>query len=166
MKKLPVLLCFGLLIACTNSELASDRDGIKYKVNSQTPFNGASTEYHKNGQLRYEENYKDGKRHGSQEYFYENGQLRSKLNYKFGKVVDGVLEVYKDGQIYRKANYENGTVDMMETYDKNGQLKRKIFFKDDKKHGLQRTYGSDGKEDKYSPKCYQNGYKVNISYCK
>ena len=36
--------------------------------------NGKHTEFHKNGQKRSEENFKDGKLDGLQTHWYENGQ--------------------------------------------------------------------------------------------
>jgi len=44
--------------------------------------------YHKNGQLKYEENYKDGERDGLWKYYSENGKLKWEVNYKDGKGED------------------------------------------------------------------------------
>jgi|TARA_B110000914_G_scaffold192685_1_gene179898 antitoxin component YwqK of YwqJK toxin-antitoxin module len=95
MKKLPVLLCIFLLIACAPSEVHSDkfveRNGIKYEINSQIPCSGVSADYYENGQLWYKRNYKDGVEHGLSYMYEEDGRL---LRYSFpachqnGKEVD------------------------------------------------------------------------------
>ena len=78
MKKLSVLLCIFLLSACAPSEVPSDklleRNGLKYEINSQTPFAGVATVYYENGQLEKKVTYKDGVKNGPSEYYHENGQ--------------------------------------------------------------------------------------------
>ena len=97
MKKLPTLLCVFLLSACAPSEVPSEklveRNGIKYEINSQTPFTGFSTVYYENGQLEKKVTYKDGERNGIIEFYRENGQLFSKGNYKDGER-NGLFEEY------------------------------------------------------------------------
>ena len=42
------------------SDQLVERHGVTYEVNSQTPFTGATVDYHYNGQLRCILNYKHG----------------------------------------------------------------------------------------------------------
>ena len=94
MKKLPVLLCIFLLIACAPSEVHSDkfveRNGIKYEINSQIPCSGVSADYYENGQLELKSNHKDGAEHGLSETYKENGQEQdfSPMCYQNGNQVD------------------------------------------------------------------------------
>ena len=93
MKKLPVLLCIFLLIACAPSEVHSDkfveRNGIKYEINSQIPCSGVSADYYENGQLWYKRNYKDGVEHGLSESYYTDGRpSRPPACHQNGKEVD------------------------------------------------------------------------------
>ena len=61
-------------------------------------LSGLTEAYYKNGQLKYKENYKDGKQDGLSEGYYKNGQLQYKYNFKDGKQ-DGLSESYdKDGK--------------------------------------------------------------------
>ena len=147
MKKLPVLLCIFLLSACAPSEVPSDklleRNGIKYEINSQTPFAGVATVYYESGQLEFKDTYKGGKRNGIYEEYYENGQLRWKETYKGGK--------------------RNG---LYESYYENGQLDHKTTYKDGKLNGLWEGYTENGQEYGFSPVCYKNHEKVDISKCK
>ena len=49
---------------CSNEvslDQLQDRNGLKYEINSQTPFTGSSVDYYDNGQLRAKQNLKDGK---------------------------------------------------------------------------------------------------------
>ena len=94
MKKLPVLLCIFLLSACAPSELPSDklleRNGLRYEINSQTPFTGVVTEYWENGQLMFKTTFKDGELNGLHEWYHENGQEPewSPICYQNGEKVD------------------------------------------------------------------------------
>ena len=104
MKKLPILLCVFSLSACAPSEVPYDnlleRNGIKYEINSQTPFAGVATVYYESGQLEFKDTYKGGKRNGIYEEYYENGQLDHKTTYKDGKL-NGLWEGYtENGQEY------------------------------------------------------------------
>ena len=66
MNKVLLILSVVLLASCSPKEVTSgqlvERQGIKYEVNSTTPFTGVSVGYHDNGQLKEKANYKDGKR--------------------------------------------------------------------------------------------------------
>jgi hypothetical protein len=123
MKKLPILLCVFSLSACAPSEVPYDnlleRNGIKYEINSQTPFAGVATVYYESGQLEFKDTYKGGKRNGIYESYYENGQLDHKTTYKDGKL-----------------------------------------------NGLWEGYTENGQEYGFSPVCYKNHEKVDISKCK
>ena len=147
MKKLPILLCVFSLSACAPSEVPYDnlleRNGIKYEINSQTPFAGVATVYYESGQLEFKDTYKGGKRNGIYEEYYENGQLRWKETYKGGK--------------------RNG---LYESYYENGQLDHKTTYKDGKLNGLWEGYTENGQEYGFSPVCYKNHEKADISKCK
>ena len=74
---------------------------------------------------------------------YDNGQLRFIGNYKDGKE-SGLWELYhKNGQLWEKGNYVDG-----------------------KKDGLFKYYSEDGVENSWSPQCWQNDKKVDLSICK
>ena len=63
---------------------------------------GSHKYWYDNGQINYEENYKDGKRHGLYKRWYENGQVMYEYNYKDGKHHGLYKRWYDNGQI----NYE------------------------------------------------------------
>jgi hypothetical protein len=90
-KKLTLLIAMLIAIGGCSKEVPSDqlveRGGLKYEVNSQTPFTGTVVDYHENGQLFYKTNYKDGEFDGLHERYYKNGQLWNKENFKDGNLI-------------------------------------------------------------------------------
>ena len=135
MKKLLTILCLVLLVSCSPppevpSNQLVERQGIKYEINSTTPFTGSSVSYHENGQLKKVENYKNGKREGVETYF-ENGQLEFRGNYKNGEP-DGLGEgFYDNGQLWNRENYNNGKLDgLREWFDEDGNLTKTEEWKD------------------------------------
>tara|TARA_B100001093_G_C26711360_1_gene963562 strand:+ start:178 stop:477 length:300 start_codon:yes stop_codon:yes gene_type:complete len=94
MKQIPLLLLFVLLVSCSKevpSEVPSDklveRQGLKYEINSTTPFSGSTVHYHDNGQLQLRCSYKDGKKDGLWEWYHDNGQLILARTYKDDKLI-------------------------------------------------------------------------------
>ncbi len=165
-----LFLTLFLLIFCTPSwseTLTMDdlvkRKDLYYKKFTDVPFtgkihgfksggfkkgkkNGEWVSYHKNGQLQYKINYKDGKpEDGPTEWYYENGQVWGKFNYKDGKL-NGLLErFHENGQLQRKENRKDGKLDgLYESYWWNGQLSKKGIYKDGKPDGLWVYFYDDG----------------------
>jgi len=165
MKRLLTILCLALLsVHSYSQEVLIDegfsrksglplnqlveRQGIKYEVNSTTPFTGSSVVYHNNGQLWYRENYKNGKQDGLQEGFLSNGQLWIRTNYKDGKE-NGLHERFYNnpvsrlhsflipatdrGQLKVRGNYKNGKLNGLgEIFDENGNLTKTETYRDGK----------------------------------
>ena len=64
--------------------------------------------YHENGQIKDEENYKDGKLNGKQISYYSNGKIYSEKNYKNG-IKEGKWSYYNKNGIIKKDNtYTDG----------------------------------------------------------
>ncbi len=64
--------------------------------------------YYDNGQKKYEENYKDGKKEGKQEEWYFNGQKRHELYYKNGLCDKKQKGWYFNGRKEYELNYKDG----------------------------------------------------------
>jgi len=89
------------------------------------------TEWYKNGQKKFERNYKDGNREGLDTWFDENGQKTQW--YKNGPVT----QWYKNGQKKFERNYKDGEKDGIETtWYENGQKKSEKNYKNGKEDGL------------------------------
>ena len=98
-----------------------ERDGIYYKVNSQTPFTGRFYEYYFGDSW---DTYKEGKRVYT-EHYYENGQLHFKGTYMGGDGSGFKEMYYKNGQFSSRLDYIDGVLqgDIYIAYDENGQIR-------------------------------------------
>ena len=109
--------------------------GVYFKTYSATPFTGESLKYFKSGPLMRKRFYKDGKRHGLEEWYHENGQIWRRRPYKDGK---------KHG--------------IHEWYFKGNQLLSRKKWKDGKRHGLHEKFDRTGYL--ISSKVYRKGKLV------
>ena len=168
MNKILIILSLVLLTACYNEVLSKnliERDGIKYEVNSQTPFTGSSVSSYENGQLEAKENWKDGELDGLRETYYDNGQLMYKGAYKDGNKEGLWAWYHQNGELWSKGNFKDGMFigNLYESYYDNGQLMSKENYKDGKRDGLYESFQRNGQLETKS--CYVNSGEVDISYC-
>ena len=77
-------------------------------VEKPNNFSGKWLWWYENGQLKWEDNYKNGKEHGKWLYWYENGQLEWEENWKDGKPHGKCLGWFESGQLEYEHNYKNG----------------------------------------------------------
>lgn len=115
MKKIMMILILGTaMMACEGQQepiklnQLQNRNGIIYSVNKTKPFSGNAKSYYKNGQIKDDLNFRDGKQNGIQEIYYENGQIGAIYNLKNGKL-NGVQKEYDiAGNLKTEANYKDG----------------------------------------------------------
>jgi major membrane immunogen (membrane-anchored lipoprotein) len=133
-----------LLTSCTDTNKAlslENRNGLKYEINSLTPFTGKYITYYNNGQKQTESNFTEGKENGLVTSWYENGQKTLEENYKFGKKTGLRTEWHEKGRKQSEQNFNHdkrdgltitwdidGNITGMETY-KNGVLAKKSGLK-------------------------------------
>tara|TARA_B000000532_G_scaffold108457_1_gene87111 strand:+ start:828 stop:1586 length:759 start_codon:yes stop_codon:yes gene_type:complete len=85
---------------------------------------GILREYYKDGNLKIEYNYDNGKKNGIQKKWHENKQLAINYNYNNGKLDGKQKKWYKNGNIQSEINYKNDILHGVSKYwYKNGQLK-------------------------------------------
>ena len=66
-------------------------------------------EYHENGQISSERNYKDGEIiDGKVTSYYDNGQIKYEGNYKGGKMDGKWISYYENGRINFENNFKDG----------------------------------------------------------
>ena len=107
-KSLLILLFISSCSVEVNEDQIVERNGIAYEVNSEQPFTGTVTSFHKNGQQEMKRMYKDGVLDGEVQFYFENGQLRLKAIYKDG-MKDGEYQSYfENGQLSYTGRYLNG----------------------------------------------------------
>ena len=90
-------------------------------------FNGQLTEWHENGQIELESNWKDGELYhadGKWTSWHDNGQIRGESHWKDNKLNGKETYWYENGQIKSERNYKDGKLDGKWTkWDENGQIK-------------------------------------------
>ncbi len=102
-------------------------------------------EYHKNGQIYKEENYKNGKMNGKSVRYFENGQISEDAYFKDGKVEGKANIYYENGQISEERNFRDGKKDgKWTTYYKNGHIETEQNYKNGNRDGKWTSYYEKG----------------------
>jgi antitoxin component YwqK of YwqJK toxin-antitoxin module len=93
-------------------------------INSISVFAGdtiTKRDYYKNGQVRVEVPYADGKRNGVVREYYENGQVKSETPYT-DNVKDGVVRIYNpNGTLQSETVYTEGIGGVATLYRRRGR---------------------------------------------
>ena len=91
MKKIvSILLVSVFFMGCSEDRVLIDEltnkgtEGAPIMYSEKGLFNGIGFDVYENGQLRYEYNYKDGRKDGLQKGWHANGQLKQEINLKDG----------------------------------------------------------------------------------
>jgi len=91
-----------------------------------------SEHYFKSGELKKIDNYKNGKLDGKIVEFDENKLIKSEINYIEG-IQHGLYFEYENGKMTKEGNLSEGKKDgVWIDYYKNGQIKYKRIYKNDK----------------------------------
>ena len=160
----------------SNKKLAYTREGRLVEGYNLLP-NGKNTEYYKNGQIKVQGSYKEGKRNGEFKAFLKNGKSAGSVIYKDGKIIKSTLvkamkdnasfspvtDIYyklEDSHTLRKVDYENGLLKTYFIYNKDGvpdgesveyyeegNIKSIIPFRNNIVEGLTITYYENGNID-------------------
>ena len=160
----------------SNKKLAYTREG-KLDEDYNLLTNGKYTEYYKNGQMKVQGSYKEGKRDGEFKAFLKNGKSAGSVFYKDGKIIKSTLvkamkdnasfspvtDIYyklEDSHTLRKVDYENGLLKTYFIYNKDGipdgesveyyeegNIKSIIPFRNNIVEGLTITYYENGNID-------------------
>ena len=140
-------------------------------------LHGKYIEYYKNGQIKVQGSYKEGKRDGEFKAFLKNGKSAGSVIYKDGKIIKSTLvkamkdnasfspvtDIYyklEDSHTLRKVDYENGLLRIYFIYNKDGipdgesveyyeegNIKSIIPFRNNMVEGLTITYYENGNID-------------------
>lgn len=94
--------------------------------------------YYKNGQLKTEGNYKDGKKDGLEKYYYENGQLEAEMNWSpslrnenYSWQTGSFKEYYENGKLKEQGNFtrEGIKTGRWTKYLEDGTIKKEKEYK-------------------------------------
>ena len=157
----------------SNKKLAYTREGKLVEGYNLLP-NGKHTEYYKNGQVKVQGSYKEGKRDGEFKAFLKNGKSAGSVIYKDGKIIKSALvkamkdnasfspvtDIYyklEDSHTLRKVDYENGLLKTYFIYNKDGipdgesveyyeegNIESIVHFRNNIVEGLTTTYYENG----------------------
>ena len=83
-------------------------NGTAYLIGSDTPYTGKSFELYDNGQKKFKENWKKGKRNGFNSGWHENGQKAFEINWKDGKQEGLAVGWHENGQKAGESNWKDG----------------------------------------------------------
>ena len=99
-----------------------ERNGLFYKINSETPYTGRMVAKYPNGQKQHECTYKDGKQEGTGTWWHSNGQKLAEHTYKDGKLEGTLTEWHENGQKKQEVTYKDGKPINKKSWDKDGNL--------------------------------------------
>ncbi len=105
---------------------------------------GTWEEFYKNGQLRVQENFKEGKKHGPFKLYFETGELHQRGDYKEGKQIGLWETFYKSGVLQEKNVFKKGTLCELKYFYKNGKLERDITLKNGFREGPTTYFDEEG----------------------
>ena len=96
--------------------------------------NGLKTFWYKNGQMKNQVNFKNGKKDGSAVMWHENGQKMEEIMFKNDQKDGLETQWYENGQKKFEINYKDGKIDgLAVTWHENEQKKWEAIFKDGEK---------------------------------
>ncbi len=154
-----------------------DRNGIKYEINSKTPFTGKiiskipGEDYISSLKETQESYYENGKKDGIQTRWYRNGQKQTEINYKNGELDGLYVSWYENGRRRYEEYYRNGKLDdgACHSWYKNGQKREERYWKNGKLDGTQTfwdeigwktiSHFKDGKQEGFKTGWHKNGQK-------
>jgi hypothetical protein len=135
-----------------------DRNGQKrYEINFKNgKYHGTFTTYHSNGQKSTQHDYRNHKAHGPGRGWHPNGQRSYEITYKNDKPNGTWIHWHDNGQKQCKQEYKNGENHGTYTiWHRNGQKRLEINYKDGKKHGIEASW--DEQSNVNYIRHYENG---------
>ena len=118
----------------------------KAHPSNQDILHGKRIEWHENGQISEETNYKDNKEDGKMASWYKDGQKAAEGNYKNDELNGKWISWYKDGQKAAEGNYKNGELDgKMASWYEDGQKCQEGKSINGKKEGKWTEWDENGK---------------------
>lgn len=124
-----------------------DRNGQKrYEIDFKNgKYHGTFTTYHSNGQECTQQDYRNHKAHGPGRGWHPNAQKSYEITYKNDKPNGTWIHWYDNGQKQCKREYKNGENHGTYTiWHRNGQKRLEINYKDGKKHGIEASWDEQG----------------------
>jgi len=163
MKKILSLLIVCVFIGCS----IKDGEVVKYYETGEKwkqytlidgKKNGASTIWHKNGNIEIVSNYINDTLNGSFNSWDENGQMIAEMNYTNGKR-DGLQKFWHEGGVWGEMMEKDGVIQSDDMYYPNGQMMWYFNYKNGKRHEF--SLGWDEEKQLNAILEYRHGEKVS-----
>ncbi|MDT8412427.1 MAG: tetratricopeptide repeat protein [Vicingaceae bacterium] len=121
-----------------------DIDGIQThkKIYSYGKLDGEQLNYHTNGNISQKTYYRNGKQHGEKSFYDNKNNLQLVRYYHNGKLT-GYSYLNKEGKLLPEIKLTNETGEIV-AYYKNGQLSRKMTFKNGELLGAYEEFYNNG----------------------
>ncbi len=76
----------------------------------------------------------------SNSYYDENKKVKKEEKFYINDILSSIVEYYENGNVKRKISFKNGSKIREQKCDENGKLQYEISYKDDRKNGLAKWY--------------------------
>lgn len=134
-----VSICFVFAIDCSWAQSSVlnrvDRDGLKQ---------GHWVVRYKNGQIKYDGYFKDGKPYGLMHRYYSFGRLKAQLRYDTVSHTARAKLYKENGNLFAEGNFKNNKKDSVWNYYSEGRKIEKITYKKGQKSGSYLAMFADG----------------------
>lgn len=112
---------------------------------SGPPQNGPYLEHFPNGNIKLEENYRNGKLHGLSTVYFEDGRLQRIYQYVDGLKQGPFKKYYENGQLHLEGNNKNDKLDgEIREYYEDGTPKEVLHVKEGLMEGPYLSYHPNG----------------------
>jgi antitoxin component YwqK of YwqJK toxin-antitoxin module/Flp pilus assembly protein TadD len=144
-----------------NGQIVSYRDVASNPKSEFLPFsgNGKIQAKYPNGVIAWEDEFKNGVRHGMYRLTQSNGKVLAEYPHVDGENHGAYAEYYPNGKVFEKGTYKNGEQDgKLEEYNENGTLIRSENYVSGMLHGKCIYYKNGVKHKEIS---YRYGFPEN-----
>lgn len=146
---LPLLLLSLLLCTCDRAPIVeTDEEGFrtKYYLDADSLREGIARRYFPTGSLQSEENYVEGRLHGTRTAYFPDGGPEIVENYEDGQFEGEYLIYDSTGYLRLRGNYEEGiAADIWKRYYPDGGLIETVTFADNRENGPFREWYATGR---------------------
>ena len=133
----------------------------KAKIDSNGKPHGNCKEWHPNGNIFKDQNFKHGVPHGSMKNYFENGNLWQEYNFKYGEQHGKNNEYYEDGSKNIVSNFKDGKPHgLREQYYPSGNLETRTTYENGLIEGVHIYLAEDG--EVIEEKIMQKGLDITM----
>lgn len=145
-----IFILLFLTFGCKNSntiQVKDDNGNVleKYTISADSLKQGPYLAYFKNGSVREEAHYIDGKLSGERKIFNSKGQIEIIESYENNQLNGPHKTFHANGQLKIDSEYSNDLLQgLLKSFDENGQLKEEVTFKSNEENGPFKEYFDNG----------------------